>query len=489
MLPSVTITKVPLNVGSAPSSSLGVLAIIAGAQQGTFNQAAGFNRSDLAVQQFGAGPLAEYGAYNISVANKPFVAVRANTSISATYTAITAHVTGSSVPTAGGTSPLEHYAPVINILNGGTIGTAGITYQYSLDGGSSFSGVQALGTSNVLTIPNSGVSFNLSSGTLIAGDNWSCFTERPLSNNTDLPAALEALRVTTLPWEGVLIDSAVDTGTVGLVDTWLSGLEGAGQFKFGLLNLRFKQEPEPGTESEAAYATAMQAIVSSSASIRICVGADGGHCPSSITGLNLKRPTSLALAARAMLIPIGEDPAYVARGNLPGFVIDTGNGNPFDHDENLYPTLDGLRLVTLRSFSAGGPEGVYITNANSIQPSGDDFLYLQMIRVMNAACTVAWAQLTRQLSRGVNKNPKADPVTGAVTMLESDRSAIEALVNGPMQQAIKGQVSAAKFSLSATDDLSVEPTFVHGTVSIVKKAYIKGYLVSAQFDKTIQVAA
>jgi hypothetical protein len=489
MLPSVTITKVSNNTGSAAPSPAGILAIIAGSASGTPNLASAFARTDLALTAFGGGPLVEYGAYDIAVANKPFIAVKAVTSVAATYAAITKNITGTSVPTAGVTAPLEHYNPIVTIVNGGTVGVAGITYTYSLDGGGSTSGVQALGTLNTLTIPNSGVSFALGAGTFITGDNWSTFTERPLSNNADLVAALEALRVTQIGWEGVLIDCATDTATVGLVDTFLSGLEGVGQFKFALLNGRFKTEPVPTGETEAAFATAMTTTFANSASIRICVGADGGHVPSSITGLNLKRPTSLALAARAMLIPIGEDAAYVARGNIPGFTIDTGNGNPFDHDENLYPNLDGLRLVTLRSFSAGGPQGVYITNPNSIQAFGQSFPYLQLIRVMNAACTSAWASLTTQLSRGVNKNPKPDPQTGAVYMLESDRSAIESIVNGPMRAAVKGQVSQALFSLSGTDDLSVTPAIVHGIVSIVAKAYIKGYVVQAQFDKTIQVAA
>jgi hypothetical protein len=487
-LPAVTLSKVQTNIGSAPPSPAGILAIIAGAQQGPLNTPGSYSRSDLALSTFGAGPLVEYGAYDIDTANQPFVAIRSVTSQAATYGTITLNVTGTSVVTAGATAPLEHYQVVVKILVGGTIGVAGILYQYALDG-STFSGTQALGTAITLTIPNSGVSFALAAGTLIAGDNWSVYTERALSTNADLAASLTALGNTRIAWEGALIDSVFDTSTVGVVDAWLSGLEGQGQFKFALLNTRFKTEPEPTGETEAAYTTAVTTLVSGSTSIRICVGADGGHLPSPITGLNLKRPTSLALAARAMQIPIGEDPAYVARGPCPGFKLPDAAGNPLDHDENLFPNLDGLRVVTLRSFAAGGPDGVYVTNANSIQASGGDFVYLQHLRIMNRACTIAWAQLTKQLSRGVSKNPKKDPNTGATTILESDASAIEALVNGQLQQALKGQVSQVLFSLSRTDDLSVIPATVHGLVSIVAKAYIKGYLVTSEFSKTLQIAA
>jgi len=487
-LPSVTINKVQTNVGSAPASVAGVLAIIAGSQTGSQNLPASYSRSDTALSTFGYGPLVEYGAYVIDTANQPVVLLRSVQSQAATYGTITSNVTGTSVPTAGATAPLEHYQVVVKIIAGGTIGVTGVTYQYALDG-STFSGTQALGTLNTLTIPNSGVSFALSAGTLIAGDSWSVFTERALSTNADLGASLTALGNTRIAWEGVLIDGVFDTNTVGVVDTFLAGIEGQGQFKFALHNTRFKNEPEPTAETEAAYTTAVTTLVTGQTSIRMCVGADGGHLPSPITGLNLKRPTSLALAARAMSIPIGRDPAYVADGPCPGFRVFDAAGNPLDHDENLFPNLDGLRVTTLRTFAAGGPDGAYVTNANTIQATGGDFVYLQHIRVMNRACTIAWAQLTKQLSRGVSKNPKKDPNTGAVTILESDASAIEALVNGQLQQALKGQVSQSLFSLSRTDDLSVIPATVHALVSIVAKAYIKGYVVTSEFSKTLQIAA
>lgn len=489
MLPSVTFNKVAANVGSSRPSNAGLLAIVASSQQGPVNTPGAYSRTDLALGDLGFGPLVEYGAYVIDVANRPFVAIRPTTAVAATYGTVThTGVLGTSVPSAGATAPLEHYNVQVTIVAGGTVGTTGITYVYSLDGGQTTSGVQALGTSNILTIPNSGVSFSLGAGTLLAGDTWSCFTERAMPNNSDLPATFTALANMRIPWEGALVDCVFDSSTVGLFDAFLSGLEANGQFKFFLINTRWKNEPQPTAETESAYAAALTTLTGTSASIRGCVGADGGHIASPITGFNLKRPTALALGARAMKIPIGEDAGFVASGNLPDVQISDAKGNPLDHDENLFPNLDGLRLVTLRSFSADGPEGVYITNPNTIEASGGDFVYLQHIRVMNAACSAAWAALSTQLSRGVKKNPKPDPVTGAITIFEPDAASIESFVNDKMQAAVKGQVTSSKFSLSRSDDLSVTPVVVHGLVSIVALAYIKGYAVTAEFSKVIQVA-
>jgi hypothetical protein len=139
----------------------------------------------------------------------------------------------------------------------------------------------------------------------------------------------------------------------------------------------------------------------------------------------------------------------------------------------------------MRSFAPGGPQGVYITDANTIQPDGGSFPYLQHIRIMNRACEVAWAILTRFLSRGVRKNPKKDPVTGAVYIFEPDASMIEAAVNEALVEPLKGQVSDFRFSLSRTDDMSAVPCKVNAKVSIVALAYIKKFAVTAEYTKTI----
>lgn len=490
--PAVTVSKATFTSVQAPASSVGILAILAASSAGTAAVPSTFARADLAQTAMGYGPLPSYGAYTIAVANQPVVLQKVSASTSGSYGSIVSAITGTATVTAtSSTHPYDHYAVVVNFLTGGTLGTAGITYQYSIDGGVNFSGVQALGTGLVIAIPNTGVSFTLATtgvGTIIAGDSFSCPTERPLLTDSDITGALAVLGNTRQPFEGVLIDSAFDSATVGDVDTILSGWEGRGMFKYALLNTRYKNEPLPGTETEAAYATAVGTLVGTSASIRVCVGADGAHVPDSYSGANLKRPTSLLLGARASLIPIGEDPAYVARGPLSGAQISDANGNPYDHDEDLYPDLDALRVTTLRSFAPGGPQGVYINNANTIQPTGGAYPYLQHVRIANVACTIAWFVLTTQLSRGVRKNPKADPVTGAVYIFEPDAAAIESLVNDALYQPLKGQVTGSLFSLSRTDNLNTTPCTVSALLSIVALAYIKGYNVSQQFNKTLTTA-
>jgi hypothetical protein len=487
-VPSVIVKKSSQGGFPALQEISGILALIASSSTGTANVAGLYTNQGQLTTAFGLGPLPEYGAYDINVSGKAVVAIKSSPSIAATYSSITSTITGSGGVTAGSTAPYEHYSVIVTVVNGFTKGTTGGTYTYSLDGGNTMSGVQAVGTASSITIPNSGVSFALNTGTYNAGDTWSCFTERPLMNNSDITTSLNTLNQTRLPWEGVLIDCAYSTGTVGEIDTWLTGREAQGQFNFGVINTRFLTEPTPTGETPNNYATAMTSLTSADSSNRICVGADGGHVVSLITGLNLKRPTALALCAMAMALTpnIGISPSYVANGPVPGFQI-SQNSNPFDWDEAVYGgtsgLLDPLRLVTLRSFSPGGPTGCYITNPNVFAPSGSSIIYLQLLRVLNKACSISWQILNTQLGKGVAT--VLNTTTGAINVDERDAQTIEGLVNPALKSGLSGQVTAVQFALNRDDNLATAGQPVNGTVSVAPLFYIPGFQVTVALVKTI----
>jgi hypothetical protein len=60
------------------------------------------------------------------------------------------------------TKPYGTYEPYLRCVNGGLVGTDGITFVWSLDNGRNVSNVTALGTATTYTIPNSNVQFDLS---------------------------------------------------------------------------------------------------------------------------------------------------------------------------------------------------------------------------------------------------------------------------------------------------------------------------------------
>lgn len=490
-VPSVTITRGAAQTGSVGPSNVGILAIIAPAPQGTQNQAFAYTDDGTVSSTFGAGPLLEEASYTLNEVQQPVILIRPTTSVAASYGAVTKTGTGSFTPVAGSAVPADNYAVTVTFLTAGTIGVAGITYEYSLDGLVP-SGPYALGTSATLTIPafadgtSPGVSFGLGSGTIAVGDFFTCLTASAKTQNSDLTAALEALRITSLPWEAVLIDQDVVTGTVAAVDTWLAGLERVGKFRMGFLNTRLKNQAT--SETEQAYATAIATVVAASTpSLRCSVGADGGNVTSMRTGLTLPRPASLVTAARAMGIGLGVEPAYVALGPLGNVAITDSNGHPLFHDEMLYPDLDQLLLTVLRSVP--GQTGVFVNNGRLFSTVGSDYVLIPQGRTMNKACEVAYATLTTQLSLGVGKKPP-DPVTGKVYILERDAQKLEGLVRGSLSVPLQGQVAGFSFDLARNDDLSANSGVVlNSTVAIASLAYIKGFAVLAIFVKSFGVSA
>lgn len=490
-IPSVSVKKTTVGAAPAIQSNQGILAIIASASTGTALPPTMVTNQRIATGSFGTGMLPECLVYDIDASGQPALALAVNPSIAGSYYAGTfvKNVAGSaSVSTTGGSQPQLHYNVQVAIVAGGTVGSPGITYTTSVDGGAVVSAVTALGSSSVIAIAGTGVSFTLGAGTLVAGDNWSIYTERPLLNNADVAAALATLGNTKLPWEGVLIDCQYGTGTVNVVDQWLAAREANGQFNFALLNTRFLLEPTPTAEAPSVYAAALIAQTGQDVSNRLCVGADGGHMTSLITGFTTKFPTSLALAGVAMSVTpnIGIDPAEVDLGPVPGFQI-SANGNPNDWDEFLYNSLDSQRLVTLRTFATGGPVGTFITDANVLISFGSNIYWLQLLRVLNKGCSIAWQVLNTVLSRGVET--VYNSTSGAINIKETKAQAIEHLVNGPLQSGLKGQCTGSQFILARDDDLTQPKAPVNAQVAIAPLVYLKNIVVQAALVKTITVPA
>ncbi len=481
MIPSVSVTKIDGQTGVVRPSSDGILAIIAPSSSGTANQPAAYTRGDLAHTDFGLGPLPAIASYHLDVAKKPVLLVKPSTDTAAAYGAVTHAGTGTSVPTAGGTSPVDDFNVLVTFVAGATVGVAGGTFTYSLDGGVNTSGVLALGTANTLTIPNVGVSFALAAGTVVAGDTISCVVTGAKMSNANLITALEALRTTSQPWEMVLVyadSEASSAANVGTLDTWLSGLESTGKFRGFIANARQRT----AGETEATYLTAMTTAFASAASTRGLVCADAADMTNPNLGCVQSRYAAIGVAARLMQYGIEVDAAYVANGPLPGLTIADTRGNPKHHDELLYPGPDAIRLTALRSFD--GTQGVFVNNPLLISASGSDYVYAQHLRCMNAACTIAYQICQTQLSKGVRKDPK----TGFI--LEEDAAAIDALVNSALAVALSGRVSAVGFQLHRTDDLSSNAGATVGAdLQMSALAYIKNFAVSAKFTKALTIPA
>lgn len=107
-------------------------------------------------------------------------------------------VTGTSVISvaAGADGILEEVDGVLTVIDGGTIGTSGITIDLSLDGNRTKKRIR-LGTNTSYTVPYLGIVISFAAGTLVAEDVYTFTTTAPKWDGTGISDAREALAAQT----------------------------------------------------------------------------------------------------------------------------------------------------------------------------------------------------------------------------------------------------------------------------------------------------
>lgn len=485
--PKVNVKKQSGNTGVTKPAPDGILAIIAPGA-GVVNQPASYAAAKSALAGQGYTPLTDIACYVMAKTGKRVVCLPPTCSSAATYSAFTFVGTGTSVPSGhGGAAPLDDYRVLVKVVLGGTLGAGPITFTYSLDNGVSTSANISLGVALFYVIPNTGIRIDFAAGTLVTGDSFTFTTTGARASDADLATAYEALRTSSYVYEGILVFGTFDATAVAAIDTWIAARETEGLFPHFYANTRHMT----AGESEATFLAAMNTAYNAASSERGLVAADCVTIPSSIPGwgVQMVRDSAIVTAARCMSIDISRDPAFVDDGPVDGTLYSDITGNQIHHDELNAPGLDDIRLTALRTFN--GQTGTYINNPTMISPIGSDFVFIQHVRVMNRACSLAYQVLTKQLSLGVGALPNTDIGNGEY-IVESDALRIDTLVD----QQLEGQLvkpkrcTGAKFLTSRSDDLSSNAgAIVTGDVQVSALRYIKGFNVNAFFVKQITAQA
>lgn len=150
-IPGVSVTEA---TGVPPLPDKGILsrvAIVACSSAGTFDAKPIYQLTDL--NEFAKGPLARHGKHICVETKTPFLAVRCASSNPGTYDTIdNSAFVGTSIPAVvAATVPTDEAELYIEIVDGGTVGTTGITYRRSDSNGregASSMPLRALGTAS-----------------------------------------------------------------------------------------------------------------------------------------------------------------------------------------------------------------------------------------------------------------------------------------------------------------------------------------------------
>lgn len=450
-LPDVGVTVRDGALGLVSAALNGQLAVIGISSSGTGNTPTAIGDIQTLQSTFGSGPLVELGAHVLQLGGGPIVAMRVTAAGTGTNGSVTHAGTGVATGTLSG-APVDDFDLIVKIVAGGTNPAAATaTFQYSLDGGKTWSAVIALPSSGVYVIPNTGVTITFSAASLVAGDTFTYHETAPAFTNTELATALDALLADPSTWfavavAGIPADASTWAAMFATMDTKLEGAATSlARYSYGYLSA-----PDL---SDSALVTA-QASVSSK---RVSSPAGFVNLTSAISGNSYKRPLLWSAVARAAASRPSEDPGRVASGPLLGVLA-------LFRDEFKTPALDAVRFLTAQT--RVGLNGFYISQGRIMAPAGSDYSYIPNRRVVDLATATG----RNVLQQYINESLRVDRTTGFI--LEQDARTVENRVDRAIRAVVVQPGDASDVSVVVDRTISLLSTqSLKATVRILPLGY------------------
>jgi len=408
-------------------------------------------------------------------------------------------VTGTStVGVDSAVEPYGTYEAQFKVITGGTIGVAGITYRYSLDGGRNFSQIYALGTANNVTLPQSNVKFTFGAGTLVADDLAKVRTFAPQMGPQDIEDAFDAIAASTVDTALVIVEGDTSVGNFASISSGLDAMMAVGKRVTVLCRTRLPDYE--ASETETAWAAAIAAGFAAANDSRIHLRASYGLLTDAMTSRQYLRGDLAQYAAdvvrvqRSSLCDVPNDQP------MANFTLVNAQGVTVGHDEGPRGVATGLSNEVLgnrfgcvmRLPDAQRREQVFATVPWVMYEAGERIKILPVRRVANAMERVAVNAGTSQLGAKLFYTPADPSVPGSQAQLtDISRNAIHGVIYQALAQNFAGDIQNASAAGIDTGLVQVSPyVVVTGgnllTVSVTLSPLMFGYLLSLDITLAIQ---
>lgn len=469
--PTVNITELNGALGILPPSSSTMLALYGVSTSGS-SVPQSFGTVTALKAALGGGPLVDAAAHYLERYGNPVLCMPASAKNngsfpgSPSFTAPVFTGTGTSVVTIDAASTSDNdYEVRVDIVNGGTRGTAGITYKYSLDGGRTYSKTLSLGTATAIVVGTTGITFNLAAGTLVAGDYWTAAAFAPTPLNANITADLTLLGQSAQPWSLLYYVGPVTSTVAGYLDAFMATMYSAHKPRAWIGNVAVPVMANNHTvASEATTLTAATTAMGSYETTFGVVCFGDVRCRSSLTGGYHRRPVAMLVAAREASLSEEQNSADINLGPLPSAQLTDSNGNPSCHDESIYPGADDARFTALRSWP--GYSGVYVNRPRIFSNDTSDFQLLPHRRVLNLAHVALYAYFVRRLNAPVQVN------TSTGRILESTAKEMEAGATAMLRATLGARPKASGWSVTISrDDNILSTKTIHVTARVIPLGY------------------
>lgn len=397
-----------------------------------------------------------------------------------------------------GSKPRGTFEVAIKCVNGGTIGTTGVTIKWSLDGGRTWSRTTSLGTATTFAIPNSGVQVDFTVATIAAGDLFEVRTLAPTPGTTDVAAAFTALAASSTDVGLVVCEFPCDAAMLAIVTTGLNAMLAAGKRCTALVRTRI---PDAETsETDAAWTADIAAEFVNEADSRVCVRAAYGLITDAATTRQYLRSDLAQWAADVVRVSISDMPNVPADQAEANFTLINADGVTIGHDEGVRGAATGLSDETqgnrissvMRLPDSARRESVFATVPWVLYDVDERITNLPTRRVVNALERVTVSAGTAALGAKLYYTP-ADPNTpGSTAMLtETSRNALHGVIFGALSAQFGPHIQNANDAAVDTGLVQINPVVtVSGgnllTVSVTIAPLVFGYLLNLNVVLAVQ---
>lgn len=388
----------------------------------------------------------------------------------------------------------DDFYVLLRIVRGGTVGTAGIQLQISLDAGRTFGPLLALGTAVTYAIPSTGVTLNFDVGTLVTGDTFRFATTAPMWDASGLNAAIAALQASPYALSGWGGMHAVGVSTSSLAATAQTALGGspdgtgglAGDYVWTRMIMDARDAIAPTAwggagETEATWLASVTGAFAATSAKRVGVAAGYYNMPSAFPNPaagtpSYRRPLGWAWDVRQAVIPPQRHAGRVRDGSLGNITINPTT-DPTDgfiyHDERITPGFTGARFCAAKTRSRR--QGYFIDQPNLMSPTGSTFTLLPFGNVIDVACDITFQSASTEINDDLRLNANG-------TLYVTDRLALEGQIDSAIQanmtsiNMISGQTVTVDplANVGATSNVPID-------VSIQRNGYILSETINIGF--------
>lgn len=474
-LPEETETFSDGAIGFSAGPAVATLVIAGVTSLGTASTLYGpyFDAKDI-ITDLGYGPAVQEGADQLRVSKATAIFIcKVNGSVAGTNSSVTETGTSPTLTPSG--TPLDKYNWKVLIITGGAVGTS--TFQYSTDGGVTYSPVFATAASFV--VPNTGVTLGFASGTYVAGDFYTFTSTAPFYSTTDASNAYNAADASATPWDIIWFvgqasgsdDATKASNSAAFFSTYASLLatsETNHHFRTLVMEL-------PDVTDSSGGDSALAAQFDTLSNPRLACAYGFVDVLSPIDQHWYKRSSAGTALARVRVNRLRRDPAAVADGAVPNANTAATRKLSY-HDENARQGPGTHRFITLRKI-LGKTDGAYVTNFPMMSAAGSDFKYIQMRRVIDATANVSRAKALNLLSTEIRTYPGAvvggpSTVQGKIcgTIVEEDAITIEQELNAEIfkQLTSRGEIISSSVTVNRSD-------LIQSTQDLRYKTRVKGW--------------